>query len=140
MIKPFKIAPYSMTRGNDQYKKYIDQDFSHQMLQTINDGIFDDWKYKDLGGWVKYVNSDGINLEFYPAHYIVKLKNNDYKLPLPVTINEFIIDMNRLNIDLFYTFSIYDIFEPRDILQPSDIKEYYVILLERMNKSFELNI
>ena len=128
-----------MTRGNDQYKIYVDQDFSHQMLQTINDGIFDDWKFKDLSGWFKYSNSDGINLEFYPSHYVIKAKNNEYKLPLPVTINEFIIDMNRLNINIFYTFRIYDIFEPRDILQQSDIKEYYVILLEKMNKSYELN-
>lgn len=139
MNKLFKVVPYSMTRGCNQYKNYVDSPFSHNLLESISDnGIFDGWKYKDLVSWSRYTNEDNVMLEFYIDYYVIKVKNNEFRLPIPNTINEFIIDMYRLNINLYWLNKINWMFEPKDVLCTQDIKEYYVNILAKMEKSFEL--
>ena len=140
MIKQFQAVPYEKTRGSEKYEQFIEAPFSHLTLKGIDDelGIFDEWKFKDLINWVRYTNTDGVILEFYPDNYIIKNKNNEFKLPLPNTINQFIIDMHRLNIRLFWHDRMFFKFEPRDFLSKSDVREYYELLLNRMNKSYEL--
>lgn len=128
-----------MTRGCDQYKNYVDSPFSHGLLHITNENsIFDDWKYKDLISWHRYTNSNGVILEFFPDNYTVKNKNIEYKLPLPNTIDEFIINMYMLKIDLYWQNKIYYSFEPKDVLGKDDIRSYYEYILEKMDKSYEL--
>jgi hypothetical protein len=77
-------------------------------------------------------------LEFFPDNYTVKYKNNEYKLPIPNTIDEFIINMYMLKIDLYWQNKIYYTFEPKDILARDDIRSYYEYILAKMDKSYEL--
>lgn len=135
MIKQFKASPFYLTRGNENYKTYVEKAFS---IQTLLDNLFDDWKYKDMLSWHKFYNLDNVILEIYSEYYIIKKDNIEYKLPVPNTIDEFIIDMYRLKVNLFWIDEIDNLFEPRDFLSIVNIKEYYSKLLEKMNKSYEL--
>jgi hypothetical protein len=104
------------------------------MLYSVN-SCFD--------GWIKtanlYKNSDGCILEFYSNHYTIKVgKHIQYELSLPKTISDFINDMHRLNIQLYWTQWIDDNFEPKEYLNVNEIEEYYRNLLGRMGKSHEL--
>jgi hypothetical protein len=61
-----------------------------------------------------------------------------YELPIPIDINEFIEDMFRFNIFIYWNSLIEELFEPKDYLKRDEIKKYYVNLLSKMDKSFEL--
>jgi len=137
MIKQLQAAPYLLTRGNTKYKDYVDQLFNHSLLDSYNEGIFDEWKHKDLMGWHRYT-SDKVTIEFYPSHYIIKNVDLEYKLPIPRTLDEFIGDMHRLNVKIYWKNTIESLFEPRDFICVDETKDYYQLLLEKMNKSYEL--
>ena len=131
-------VPYYMTIGDKQYKNYVNSPFSHNILNSISDeGLFDDWKFKNLGNWCRY-NKDNDIIEFYVDHYVVKTNNVDYKLPIPQTIDQFLNDMNRLNIKIIWLNKILTLFEPKIILSKNNIESYYRYLLKKMNKSYEL--
>jgi hypothetical protein len=59
-------------------------------------------------------------------------------LSIPTTIDDFINDMNRFGVQLYWTEWIDNNFEPKDYLKSDEIKEYYSNLLLRMGKSHEL--
>ena len=61
-----------------------------------------------------------------------------HTLPLPKDINDFINDMYRFEVQLFWTEFIDENYEPKDYLKKEEIENYYKDLLKKMGKSHEL--
>lgn len=142
-----KVIPFNQTRGSENFKMFLETPFTMDTLYPIfgdksKETLFEDWRGKDmLGNWYKFISDDFI-LEFYPTYYTLK-KNKPadsikYMLSIPKTINEFINDMIRFGVQLYWTNSIDQKFEPKDYLHVDEIKEYWSDLLGRMGKSHEL--
>jgi len=134
-----KVAQYIETIGTADYKKFVNQPFSNEETMAL----FDGWRGKFMNHWYRYTNDDNIELEFYPEHYIIKTNekaDNVHKLLLPKTINDFINDISRLGVALYWKPFINLEFEPKDYLPVADIPQYYVNLLTSMGKLHELNI
>ena len=70
--------------------------------------------------------------------YEIEIHGEKYIFPLPQTINDFINDMERVMIDLYWSETVLLTFEPKDIYSAERIRQYYVDLLEKMDKGHEL--
>lgn len=127
------VVPYIETLGTKNYSEFISTQFN---LKQITD-YFYGWKGKEMGNWYKYTDGK-ITLEFFPTYYNIKITGNSIKLPLPKTLNDFINDMNRLNIDLFWLEWVEKNFEPKDFLPKNEIKNYYKKLLSDIDKGHEI--
>jgi hypothetical protein len=144
--KMIRVATYMKTSGRKKFKEFLQKPFSVDMLAPVFgeasvDTLFDGWRGKDMVNWYRFINEDGITLEFYPeGSYNVKNKKQDksYQLKTPKTIDDFINDMNKLNILIYWTKWIDENFEPKEYLAVDEIKNYYVDLLAKMGKSHEL--
>ena len=141
-----KVATYIQTIGCEMFKKFISLPFSVNLLYTVTkeegiDVIFDGWHGKNMGSWFKVYNEENVVLEFYAGYYFIKSvkKNLSEKLPLPRTINDFINDMDRFGVEIFWNQWMEDNFEPKDYLHVDDIPKYFTNLLIKMDKSKELN-
>ena len=143
-----KVVSYSKTKGSENFKNFLNKSFNINMLfPVINENneeiLFDGWRGKNMINWYKFTNENNIILEFYPTYYIIKknIKNEiTYTLSTPKTIEEFINDMQRFDIQLYWTNWINLNFEPKEYLHVDEIQTYWINLLEKMNKSFELLI
>jgi hypothetical protein len=130
-----KVVPFIETIGNDKFKQFLIQSFSVEMLKEI----FDGWRGKDMGSWYKYTNQHGVVLELYPTQYIIVFpKGVKYTQPLPVTLNDFINDMLRFGVELYWGEYMDMNFEPKDYFHKDEIRDYFVDLLTKMGKSHEL--
>ena len=133
-----KAVPYILTKGSEKFKEFLANPFTTDMLDTH----FDGWRERGkLNGWTKFV-SDEHTLEFYPTYYTLK-KNKPadstaYMLSMPEEIDDFITDMSRFGIQLYWTTWIDENFEPKEYLPVTEIKDYFTDLLGRMGKSHEL--
>lgn len=129
-----KAVPFILTSGNKNFSEFIAQPFTVNMLSA--DKFFDGWIEHNHA----FTNNEGYIIEFHSDYYIVKKKigSSNYRLSLPKTINDFINDMYRLGIQLYWTQWIDDNFEPKDYLDKNEIEEYYRNLLGKMGKSHEL--
>jgi hypothetical protein len=138
-----KAIPLMNTVSTVKYVEFISQPFTVESLSTkFGDStvLFSGWYGRDLGGVMYARNDDGVVLEFYPTYYTIKLPKEtaNYKIPLPKTIDMFIMDMERYNIQLFWTDWVDTNFEPMEYLPKEQIKDYFVDLLGKMDKSQEL--
>lgn len=134
-----KVARLVETTGTQIFKKFLLQSFDFQML-CGEDKYFNEWRVKNMGTWSKYVNDDDVILEVYAETYKIR-KPKDvviYEIPIPIDINEFIEDMYRFNVVIYWDVIIDELFEPKDYLNTAEIRNYYVKLLTKMEKSFEL--
>ena len=145
-----KVLPYIKTLGSERFKKFLLSKFELHMLNQVekdsinHEPVFDGWYGKSMGNWYKFRNDEGdITLEFFLEHYEIikrgKMGQSNHRLPFPNTINDFINDMCRLNIDLYWSTWIDDKFEPKDYLDAKGVEEYYRALLDKMEKSHELS-
>ena len=140
------VVPYSKTKGSEKFKEFLAQPFTVDTLypvfnQKSGDTLFDNWRGKDMLNWHKF-NNDDFTLEFYPTYYTVK-KNKPvdsikYMLSIPKTIDDFINDMNKFEVQLYWTSWIDQNFEPKEYLPVDGIKGYFEDLLANMGKSHEL--
>ena len=142
-MSSIKITPFIHTTGDEKYKDFINQAFNVESLSSkFTTGLifFSGWYGKDLGEWKSVRNDDGVVLEFYPSYYTIKLpkETTKYTIPLPETIDMFITDMFRYNIQLYWNDWIDTYFEPKQYLPQNEIKDYFVNLLKIMDKSHEL--
>lgn len=135
-----KTVPFIETIGTQKFKEFLNSPFSFEQLYSFNGQtiMFDGWRGKNMNSWFKYTNDDNFILEVYAETYNLKTKNKSYVLPHPKTINDFINDMMRFDIQLYWNEWIDDNFEPKDYLHKNEIRNYYVDLLKKMNKSHEL--
>ena len=128
-----KVVPYIKTMGTDEYKKFISAPFNSNFISQY----LRDWKYKSMGNYDKFTN-ENITLEFFPTYYNIKTPNKSVQLPIPKTINDFINDMDRLDIDLFWSDWMEENFEPKHFIAKNEIKKYYKDLLTEIDKGHEL--
>jgi hypothetical protein len=141
-----KVVPFMQTSGSEKYKNFLALPFTIDMLYPVFnekscETLFDDWRGKNMVNWYKFTNEDKVVLEFYPTYYTV-IKNVPnaikYMLSIPRTINDFINDMDRFGVQLYWTNWIDINFEPKEYLNSEEIKAYFVDLLGKMGKSNEL--
>ena len=134
-LKMIKVSPYIETVGAEKFKNFILQPFSVESM-----AYFDGWRGKDMGTWHKFTNEEGVVLEFYSDIYITKIskRNIQQTTPIPLTINDFINDMKRHNVQLYWNESILDILEPKEFLHKDEIRKYFADLLTKMEKGYEL--
>lgn len=142
-----KVLPYIETLGSEKFKEFLLAPFKLNLLvekieknTIINyEVVFDGWYGKSIGDWFKLRNDDGVVLEFYSTHYDIKIKVVSYRFSLPDTINDFINDMCRLNIDLYWSTWIDEKFEPKEYLNEEGVENYFRGLLGKMDKSHEIS-
>jgi hypothetical protein len=139
-----KVVTYIQTTGSEIFRNFISLPFSVNLLCNITNEeginvIFDGWLGKDISTWIRFKNEENVVLEFYPDNYKINVKSKTHILPLPKTINDFINDMDRLEVSLYWNQWMEDNFEPKDYLHIDDISKYFTKLLIRMGKSNELN-
>jgi len=139
-----KVVPYIMLHGSEKFRDFLNQPFDMNILYQIDNVqtvvLFDGWRGKSMGSWYKFTNDENIVLEFYATHYTVAYpkSTSKYMMGLPFTINDFINDLYRCNVQLYWTEWIHENFEPKDYIHRDEIREYFVNLLKRMDKSHEL--
>jgi hypothetical protein len=142
-----QVVPYNETVGTEEFKNFITMPFTLDMLYPIfneksNDKLFDGWNCENMIHWYKFTNENKDVLEFYPTYYrLINNKNKDitsYMLSIPQTINDFINDMYRFGVQLYWTNWIDLNFEPKEYLCVNKIKNYFIELLDKMGKSHEL--
>jgi len=140
-----ETARYIETIGDENFKDFLNQPFKIDMLYPLysdnsSETLLYGWRCKDMGGWYKFTDESGNVLEFYPNTFKIK-KHKDgviYELPHPATLNMFIEDMFRFNIRLFWSKVVDEKFEPKQYLNKHNIKNYWIQLLKKMDKSHEL--
>lgn len=141
-----KAVPYIQTIGTEKYQSILSQPFDIEMLCLLSDNtnkktLFEGWRGKNMINWHKFTNDEDVVLEFYPEYYVItkKGKNLKYQLKLPQTINDFIDDMNRYGIEIYWGEWIDEVAEPKDYMNKNEIEGYFTDLLNRMGKGNEIN-
>ncbi|MFA5366381.1 MAG: hypothetical protein WC333_00460 [Dehalococcoidia bacterium] len=142
-----KAVPYIRTMGGERFKEFLAIPFSIDMLHPVipalntppNEILFMGWKGKEMIGWWKFTDENKNILELYPESYKVFVKTKTYTFPIPKTLNDFINDMDRVGIALYWSEWVEKTFEPKDYLDKNEIYTYHINLLGRMGKSQELN-
>lgn len=135
--------------GSERFKNFLAQPFKFNQLCSLENisnvkithqNFFDGWRAKDMNTWIRYTNDDGVILEVFSNYYNLKKSGKDviYKLTLPSTINNFIDVMNRFDVQLYWNAWIDENFEPKEYLNVENIKQYFVDLLAKLDKSNEL--
>lgn len=146
MQEYLKVIPYIETLGIESFRSFLIQPFKIDMLypvtsETAVETLFSGWKGKDMVGYHKFTNEQKVVLEFFPLNYGIRktIGKPDY-LRTPLTINDFINDMYSFGIGLWWSEYIYKNFNPKEYMHRDMISDYYVNLLNKMEKGFELNL
>lgn len=144
------VAPYINTLGSEKYKNLLTVPFTVDMLFPVTekscDRIFEGWRGKSMGTWYKFTNDNKITLEFFVNYYSIGMEANSFKanqrvshkMPFPRNINDFINDMDRFGVQLYWTLWIDQNFEPKEYLESDEIRNYFQDLLGKLDKSNEL--
>lgn len=140
------VTSHINTSGSEKYKNFLTSPFTVDMLSPVLekscDTLFDGWRGKSMGTWYKFSNDDKITLEFFIEYYSIGRESNNtrvsHKMPFPRNINDFINDMDRFGVKLYWTNWIDQNFEPKEYLDTKKIKDYFVNLLNILDKSNEL--
>lgn len=140
-----RAIPYIQTMGSERFKNFLTVPFSIDMLAPIFgdkscDTIFGGWRGKNMGNWYKFVADDDTVLEFYPDYYIIKKPKTsiNYQMPLPKNVNDFVNDMFRFDISIYWSIWVDVNFEPKEYLDAQGVSDYFKDLLTRMGKIHEL--
>lgn len=132
------------TVGTEKFKVFLTQPFDFNQLFVLNGNcqvLFDGWKGKNMGSWIRYTHDDDYMLEIFPKHYIIRQSKNiaGYQMPIPKTINDFINHMEMFGIQLYWNNWIDENFEPKDYLNANEISTYFTNLLIRMKKEQDID-
>ena len=95
--------------------------------------LFDGWIKKDYNIFEK----ENIKLKFNKQNECYKI-NDKYILPYPETLNDFISDLKRCNIDLYWKSEILKDLLVKDFYAENELKNYYNNLLRNLDKLNEL--
>ena len=141
-----KAVPYIQTIGSEKFKQFLTQPFSFDFLFTHKNNehtLFEGWKWKDMGNWQRFTNEDKVVLEFYPdVSYSIKkptTSGNHWQLPIPKTLNDFINDMDRVEVPIYWSEKVDQDFEPKEYLHAEEISKYFTHLLIRMGKTDDIS-
>jgi len=137
-----KVVPFIETICSEEFKTFLYKPFDIKMLYSNGDTttLFTGWRGKNMGNWHRFMNDDGITLEFYAGDYNVSNSKTtrNYTIPLPITLNDFINDMHKYGVQLYWGDWIDENFEPKEYLRVDEIRGYFIDLLKKMDKSHEL--
>ena len=136
-----KVSTFIKTTGSEKFREFLAQPFNFAHLCSY-DGhwqvYFEGWKGKDMGNWLRYRDDEKHELEVYPDTYKITGKKVS-TLPHPKTLNDFINDMDRNGIQLYWNQWIDENFEPKDYLPKDEIDTYFTHLLIKMKKEKDLD-
>jgi hypothetical protein len=139
-----EVTPFIKTIGTEKFKEFLSRPFTVDMLYPVFNEksvptLFEGWRGKDMLNWYRFVNDEHV-LEIYADRIIIKRAKNaaGYEFHFPKTIDSFINLMNMFGVDLYWTSWIDENFEPKDYLHKDNIKQYYIDLLAKLDKSNEL--
>ena len=132
-----KAVPFIQTIGTEKFKEFLLQPFKTEQLDSNTDKeLFDGWIYTEEE---IYFNKIGrITLNFHSTFYLAHLNDANYKLPIPKTIDDFVNDMMRVGVEIYWSDLVDEKFEPKDYLQKDEIRKYFETLLNKMGKFNEL--
>ena len=128
------VVPYIDTIGTDKFREFLKTPFKMEMLETI------------FKGWEKDPKHDTLQQEYWCGETVLGFGfdgseyaiHRDTILPFPTNINDFINDMTRFGITLYWADDMLVKFSPKDMYSPEKIREYYTGLLEKLEKDHEL--
>jgi hypothetical protein len=128
ITKMIKVAPLIATLGTKRYKELLSVPFEFKKITEL----FEGWERNDF---TQYVSSDGTIVEITDeGEYCV----NKTTLSLPETLDDFINDMRRMGVELYWANWIEENYEPKDFLPQNKIEGYYMDLLNSIDKGHEL--
>jgi hypothetical protein len=133
-----KAVPFIQTIGTEKFKEFLLQPFKTEQLDSNNDSqvLFDGWEFTDEE---TYFNKIGrITLNFHSTFYLAHRNDANYKLPIPKTVDDFVNDMMRVGIEIYWSDLFDENFEPKDYLHKDEIRNYFETLLNKMGKYNEL--
>lgn len=138
-----RVIPYIETLGSKKFKEFLQQEFNFDMIDNVQYSnvpiIFEGWKGEE-DDRVVYFKCDNTYLRFYPHHYeILTSWKEEYSFPHPKSVNDFINDMCRIGIELYWSKWIDENFEPKEYMSEGGVEEYFRDLLAKMDKSHELS-
>ena len=116
---------FGFSDSNENYQSRLDD-----WVNIENTVLFEDWVCKKRTNWIDFKNNDN-KIEFYSKTY----KINGVELPFPQTIDQFIIDCKRLNVDVFWRKDLVELnININHIVDAVVAKEYINELLVIMDK------
>ena len=122
--QPMQVRGF--TESNETYGDRLD--VWHEEEACV---LFDGWVGKDRLNWVECKNDAGDKIEFYAKTY----KINGYELPYPKTLDNFITDCKRLNIELWWRKDLVDLGMNIFHILPATVSEEYITeMLTLMDK------
>jgi hypothetical protein len=124
--------PYIDTMGSHKYKDMVQQPFIHKDIPKL----FKDWINTEYYQYDKPNDKLFDRVKFYFGYYTIN--SNEYRLPLPKTINDFISDLNRCNINVQWNEEIINKMNIRDYYKQTEIKKFYNSLLKQLDKLNEI--
>lgn len=135
-----KVSNFNKLIQSTTVLEFYSQNLDVKNLKKIFDG---EWFVEDNMTWVKVLYNQKYTFEF--INEIVKYSYiNDsesyveFSIPTPTTIDEFISDMNRIGIELFWKKSIITKYQPQFLIDKDKIEMFQRVNLNNINKSFEL--
>lgn len=127
-----KAVPYMETVGSNEYKTFMMQAFEPKKIPEY----FKGWINSDRSQYDKPNKKLFDRVKFYIEYYTIN--SNEYRLPYPATLNDFISDLNRAKIDLEWSDEIVKMWSVHELIKQSELKEYYNGLLRNLDKLNEL--
>jgi len=116
-----QVLPDFETTGNKKIKEFLAKQFVCDMLfpvygESSVTTIFQGWQGELFYNWSRFINDDGDILEFYAEGiYVAKVNNESrdvYQLHAPKSIKEFIDDMKKFGVQLFWSDWVVKKFKP----------------------------
>lgn len=138
-----KAVKFIETMGTDEYRKLVSSPFDYNILGHVNNVnvpiLFKGWIGKNYPTHVSYTSDNNPILYFYLNYMEIRKIGLVVRLPIPTTIYDFIECMCLNEVDLYWSDWIDAKFQPKDYLPQNKIEDYYADLLNKMDKSHELN-
>jgi len=126
-----RALPIKYTQGTDNYKILLNKKFDFNLISG-DDGLFKGTTFDS--------NKNILIIE----NFVIEIKNNllyfpnNYVIPIPKTIEDYVNIMYIFNISIFWSNKIISELEPIDYLPQNKIPEYYKELLVLMDKEHEI--
>lgn len=139
-----RAVPFIETSCTEEAKKLFNTPFSFDMIyHDKNESVilFDDWYLKDKGTYKIYLSRDNskVSIEHYSIGYTINSTKGTFSIAFhPLTIDQFITDCQRAGIELIWSEKLLTMINYQQLLKGSEIKNYHVTLLHRIEKSDDI--
>ena len=131
-----QVIPYIETVGTDIYKELMLEPFNHKNITKY----FIGWNNSNYNQYDKQKDKLFDRLRFYIGYYTIN--GNQYRLPTPQNLNDFISDMQRAKINLEWNEQFIKEYSSeysvKDFLKQTELKNHYNYLLKQLDKLNEL--